>query len=366
MPRNWSRRRRATLALAAVVECLAAVHAGAQALPMTVDVVGAIDGVHGSTPRRDTAVWIDVFAAVRIADGLDVVARPVVTRRSFDGAWQKQMYQLGVRYERRAATADGLGLRVEAGQMASPIGIGMLENRADLNPVVSQHSTYYLPLPRVDPEIPRAFLLAGAYPLGLQATVSARRWDARVATIDSSPVRGRSFWGSAATPRLLNLVVGAGVTPRTGVRLGGAVARGAYVSASEVAGAARGDRDATVVQVEGEWSFARTRLAGEWVRSVMETSRADARVAGFWVEGTQTLTPRVFVAGRADSQHFDYELPGSGEAARQRYERFESIVGVRLSPDVTLRVGHLVRKGYVVSHWDDQVIASMVWGRRIW
>ena len=54
----------------------------------------------------------------------------------------------------------------------------------------------WVSLPRVDPEMPRAFLIAGAYPFGGVATVSTRRWDARVAVLDSSPIRGRSFSSS--------------------------------------------------------------------------------------------------------------------------------------------------------------------------
>jgi hypothetical protein len=340
--------------------------AGAQPPGIALDVVGAVDGVLHSTPARPAGVQLDLFGAVRIVDGLDFVIRPVISRRTFDGKWQKQMYQLGFRYELRGATANDLGLRVEVGQMPSPIGIGMLENRADLNPVVSQHSAYYLALPRVDPEIPRAFLIAGAYPFGAQVTVASGRWDARVAAIDSSPVRGRNFFGANKPPRLLNAVAGVGITPRVGLRLGAGVARGAYASVNEVSDRTRGDRMATMVQLEGEWAFAHTRITGEWVSSALETARADARVSGGWVEMTQTLSPRFFVATRADSQHFDYQRPGVDDVSRQRYERAEGVVGIRLTPDLTLRGGYLGRKGYVVSHWDDQLIGSVVWQRKIW
>ena len=69
-------------------------------------------------------------------------ARPVVFRRSFDGAWQDADVRAGVRYERPGAVG-GVGLRFDAGQLPSPIGLSMLENRPDKNPVVSQHSTLY-------------------------------------------------------------------------------------------------------------------------------------------------------------------------------------------------------------------------------
>jgi hypothetical protein len=259
-----------------------------------------------------------------------------------------------------------LGLRLEAGQIASPSGIGMLENRPDLNPVVSQHSAYYFSLPKVDPEIPRTYLIAGTYPFGAQATLSSRGWDARVAAIDSSPIRGRNMMGSNKPPRMLNVVAGVGVTPRVGLRLGAGVAHGTYTSAQEAFNRSRTDRDATMLQVEGEWSFGYTRIVGEWVRTVMETSRADSHNAGFWVEATETLSPRVFVAARADRQHYDYQRPNRTTFERQRYDRYESVLGFRLTRDLTFRGGYMVRKGYVVFHWDDQLIGSIVWQRRIW
>ena len=333
---------------------------------VALDVVGAVDGVAHSTPSRFSGVWLDIFGAVRIADGLEIVARPVVSRRTFDGTWQKQMYQLGLRYELAGADRNELGVRIEFGQMPSPIGAGMLENRADLNPVISQHSAYYVSLPRVDPEIPRSFLIAGAYPFGTQVTLSRGSWDARVALLDSSPVRGRGFFGNNKPPRLLNGVVGVGFTPRVGLRFGAAAAQGPYASVSEVTDRSRGDREALMIQVEGEWSFGYTRVVGEWVRSVFETARADARATGGWIEATQTMTPRLFVAGRLDRQHFDYQRPVFEDFARQHYDRLETIVGFRLTPDLTLRGGYLGRKGYVVSHWDDQLIGSIVWQRKIY
>jgi hypothetical protein len=332
---------------------------------VALDVVASVDAVAHSTPPRSVAVWFDIFSAVRVADGLELLARPVFSRRTFDGDWQEQLYQLGVRYERRGANARNVGLRLDVGQMPSPIGIAMLENRADLNPVVSQHSAYYVALPRVDPEIPRTFLIAGTYPFGAQFTISGARWDARVAAIDSSPVRGRTMLGANKPPRLLNGVAGAGFTPRVGLRFGTGVAYGPYVSVDEVRDKSKGDRDALMIQFEGEWSFGYTRIVGEWVRSVFETSRADARAMGGWIEATQTLSPRVFVAGRFDSQHFDYQRPVIQDFQSQRYTRVEAILGVRLTPDLTLRGGYLARDGYVVSHWDDQLIGSVVWQRKV-
>lgn len=356
-------------ACAVVLLVLAAAPALAQSERVALDVLASADGVSGSTPRRYPAFWFDIFSAVQVSGELELIARPVISRRTFNGTWQTQMYQLGARYEHAfgaaSATSDPLGLRVEGGQMPSPIGLALVENRQDLNPVISQHSAYYLPLPRVDPEIPQVFLIGGNYPLGAQLTLSKRHWDTRVAVTDSSPIRGRPFFGENKPPRMANVIAGVGVTPMIGVRVGAALAYGPYARASEVVDHRQGDRTASVVQVEGEWSFRHTRIAGELVRSSLETARAaDADARGGWVEVTQTLHPRIFVAGRADSQRFRYALLDS-RLESQAYHRYEVIGGYRVTPDLTVKAGYLTRKGYVVFHWDDQFIASITYQKRL-
>ena len=342
--------------------------AAAQTERVALDTVVSADTDAGSTVRRFPGVWFDVFGAYRLFEGFDLVARPVISRRTFDGEWTAQMYQLGIRYERPTGAGGGwqsLGLRVDAGQMPLPMGIGMLENRQDLNPVISQHSAYYLPLPRIDPELPRTFLIAGSYPFGAQLTLATRSWDARVAAIDASPIRGRPFFGSNKPPRMANWVAGFGVTPVIGLRVGAAVGHGPFVKAEEFVNPAIGDRLATLAQVEGEWSFGHTRFAGELIRNVFQTTRArDAVAHGGWIEGMHTLHPRVFIAGRADIQEINYALI-NGDSAMQKYHRYEAITGFRVTPDLTLRAGYLTRKGYVVFHWDDQFVASITWQRKI-
>lgn len=335
----------------------------AQAGRVAFEPVIAVDAAAGSEVPRSAAVWIDLFGALRIAEGLDVIVRPVISRRAFDGEWQTQLYQLGLRYERPGR----VGLRLEAGVIPSPIGLGILESRPDTNPVVSQHSAYYLPLPRLHQRAPRTFLIAAAYPVGAQVSVSGRGWDARAAMVDSSPARGRPFTGAGTQPRMRNVVAGLGVTPRIGLRFGAAVAHGGYLAASEPAGAPgpyNGDRDATLLQIEAEWAFRHTRMAAEWVRNVMETSWDDAVAAGGWVEATQTLTPRLFLAARADAQEYRYER-ARGTYESQTYTRVEAVLGVRVTPGLTLRGGYLGREGYVVSHWDDQIVMSIVWHRKV-
>jgi hypothetical protein len=333
-----------------------------QSSRVALDTVIATDVDAGSQVSRKPTAWFDVFGAVRLAEGLNLRARPVVFRRSFDGAWQTQMYELALRYERPGA----IGVRFDVGQFVSPIGLAILENRPNTNPVVSQHSTLYLPVPRFEAGTPTTFLVAASYPLGAQVTASAEKWDVRAAVTDSSPIRGRPFFGDNKPPRMVNAIVGGGVTPRIGLRLGAAVAYGPYAAAREVRDQTGGDRTAQVGQVEGEWSFGHTRIAGEWLWTRREMATDRARVDGGWIEATQKFGARWFAAGRYDDQSTKWTSPGPGPAPRTEiYRRLETTVGFRATPEITLRGSYMTRKGYVVEFWDDQVLASIVFARKL-
>ena len=333
----------------------------AQTSRFALDVVAAADAGRGSHVARKSAAWFDAFAAVRIVDGLDLRARPVVFRRAFDGRWQAHIYELALRYERPGA----IGLRVDAGQFSSPIGLSILENRPDKNPVVSQHSTLYLPIPRYEAGTPSTNLLAAAYPLGAKVTLSGAKWDARAAVFDGSPIRNRPFFGDNKPPRLANVVAGAGFTPYIGLRFGVAVGTGAYAAQSEVRDRTRGDRQATLAQVEGEWAFRYTRIAGEFLWTTRQLATTDASVNGGWIEVTQTLHPRVFVAARYDDQWTQWTSVPDQAARHEPYHRLETTAGLRLTPELTLRASYMTRKGYVVGFWDDQVLASVVFAKRL-
>jgi hypothetical protein len=333
----------------------------AQTSRLALDVVAAADIDRGShVPRRATA-WFDAFAAVRVADGWDVRVRPVVFRRLNDGQWRGQFYELAVRYERPGA----IGWRVDAGQFPGAVGLSLLENRPNMNPVVSQHSTLYLPIPRYEAGTPSTNLLAAAYPFGAKVTVSGAKWDARAAVIDSSPVRSRPIFGANRAPRMPNIVAGAGFTPYIGLRFGAAVATGPYAAASEVIDKSRGDRHASLLQVEGEWAFGYTRLAGEFLWTTRELAASESRVEGGWIEVTQTLSPRLFAAARYDDQWTEWTSVPDMRDRHETYRRFESTLGFRVTPELTVRGSYMTRKGYVVGFWDDQVLASIVFAKRL-
>lgn len=333
----------------------------AQTSRIALDTVVAVDGDAGSQVMRKSTAWFDLFGAVQISDRLSVRARPVVFRRAFDGSWQTQMYELALRYER----PGNVGVRIDVGQFVSPIGLAILENRPNRNPVVSQHSTLYLPVARYETGTPTTFLIAASYPLGAQITASTQKWDVRAAVTDSSPIRGRPFFGDAKPPRMPNVIAGAGVSPRIGLRLGAAVAHGNYALEREVRDPASGDRAASVVQTEAEWSFGYTRIAGEWLWTWREMASGNARVNGGWIEATQTLAPRWFVAARYDDQSTKWTSQPDMKDRDEPYRRLETTLGFRALPEVTLRASYMTRKGYVVGFWDDQFLASIVFAKKL-
>jgi hypothetical protein len=347
--------------LAAALILAAPVVASAQTSRFALDTVAAVDIDRGSQVTRKATAWFDVFGAVRIVDGLDLRVRPVVFRRLNDGQWRGQLYELALRYERPGA----IGFRVDAGQFSGPIGLSLLENRPNKNPVVSQHSTLYLPIPRYEAGTPSTNLLAAAYPFGAKVTVSTARWDARAGVIDSSPIRGRNFFGANRPPRMANFIAGVGFTPTIGLRVGVSAGTGPYAAQSEVIDKSQGDRHATLTQVEGEWAFRYTRIAGEFLWTRRELATMDSRVDGGWIEVTQTISPRVFVATRYDDQWTEWTSETDLRDRHAPYRRLESTVGFRLTPEVTLRGSYMTRKGYVVGFWDDQVLASVVFAKRI-
>jgi hypothetical protein len=211
---------------------------------------------------------------------------------------------------------------------------------------------------------PRLNLLGGIYPYGANVTVSASRWDARVAIIDTSPLRARRIFAQSNPPRFANVVVGGGITPIVGLRVGASVTRGGWARAGE-SPTVTADRNATVITVESEFSMRYTRMSAEWVRDVLETSSGDQVASGWWVQGQQTLSPRWFAAARLERM----TSPAAGALAAPQERHFtglEETIAYRLTPDLTVRAGHRARRGFFATTFDNQIAASVVWWKRWW
>jgi hypothetical protein len=331
---------------------------------VSVDSVAAIDLFQGqgASDRPDASVDISVVA--RLSDGWIAYARPWFFRSSTDTEWSKEIYQAALQYRHNGQVID---TRFDAGYIGSPIGLGLLDMRADTNPTIRPHLSYFVPLMSFDRAAPAVTAIAASYPPGAQLTVSTSRWDARGAVVGAAPVRRFALHNETPNPHMTPvLIAGGGVTPRTGVRLGVGFARGAYATTDELLVPATAARRMTMWSLEGEYAFGYTKIAAEFTHEGFQAAGRHDRAATWFVQATQTLSPRWFVAARDEG----ISAPPFGGAAdpgrRLVYKTTEASVGFRISRELTARASWFASKWYTRTTRDQQVGAALVWSRRWW
>ena len=234
--------------------------------------------------------------------------------------------------------------------------------RPQLNPTISLPASLFQSLPVVEVGQPRTTLLGAVYAYGANASVSGKHWDARGAFIDTSPLRTRRIFAQTNPPRFNNVVIGAGITPVVGVRVGGSVTRGGWERAGESPLITQ-NRDATIVTIESEVSYRYSRLLGEWVRDTIETGVGNVVASGWFVQGQQTITARWFAAMRVERM----ASPGLTPFATldmQYLNGVEETVGFRVTPELTIRGDHRARRLFGRPTFDQQIAVSAVWWKR--
>jgi hypothetical protein len=310
-----------------------------------------------SSGDYSSGVTMDGVMSVGMGAGFEGIFRPWV-QKSPTGEWNRQIWVAAVRYERPGP----IGLRVDAGLIPSPIGLANMMLRPQLNPTVSLPASLFQSLPVVELGQPRTTLLGAVYAYGANASISGRHWDARAAFIDTSPLRTRRIFAHTNPPRFNNVVVGAGLTPVIGVRVGGSVTRGGWERAGESPLITQ-NRDATIVTIESEVSYRYSRLLGEWVRDTIETGAGTVVASGWFVQGQQTITARWFAAMRAERM----AAPALSPLAMldtQYLNGVEETVGYRLTPELTIRADHRARRTFGRPTFDQQIAVSAVWWKR--
>lgn len=340
----------------------------------------SVDAFGGDNVSNRPQIVIDVSAGFRIGDHWQAFFRPWFRKgrpSTPDGAvppWDAEIYQAGVRYERSGT----IGTRVDLGYIVSPMGLGLLDSRANLNPTIATHLSYVVPMPSFDSTGPRASAITSTYPLGAAATLSGSHWDARAAVVTTSPTRIYMLGNSLNPKQSPNVVVGAGVTPIVGLRVGVAAAHGAYATADEVNATVADARDATIVGAEAEYAFGYTVLRAEVLRTAFETTASgapggaggtggtDAIAYEWFIQGIQTLAPRWFVAARHEGTSAPPLRTAVSVGPRTDLRVVEATVGFRATPEITLRGGYYCRQFYGATTWDSQAGVSIVWARRWW
>lgn len=348
---------------AAALVVAASTPAAAQPLAVGRAAIEAVVSVSSSSDAVDDPfVVFDVASTFRLTDGLDVIVRPYA-RRLPGGDWDALLYQAQIRYQWTEA------VRLDAGIITSPLGLGTLELRPDLTPLVGYPFYYFARLPQFDQYSNQVQILSGGYPLGAVVSTSGTKWDARVGVTDGTPARYRKIFSQSGPDAMAQVIAGGGFTPWTGFRVGGAVANGKYRSAADpdyydlpAYGSALSDASVFVVNLEAEWSYRYTRISGEWVRDRFDTDGSPAISRAFYVQGVQTLSPRTFAAARVTRVSTPVELT-AGPARRERTAA-ELTAGFRLTPELTLKGGYEAERRFGNPDWGHAAVASVVWARR--
>ena len=330
---------------------------------LSLESIAGIDLFKGTGSNDRPNASLDINVVVRLHDGWLVHVRPWFFKSAQADAWNKEIYQAAVQYQRAGRVAT----RVDAGYIASPIGLGMMDMRGDANPTIRPHLSYFVPLMPFDGRAPKVGPISASYPLGGQLTMSTERWDARVALLGSAPVRRFALHASAPNPRPTPvLVAGGGITPRFGLRLGAAVAAGNYATSEEVADPAAADRHLTMWSLEGEYAWRYSKASAEVTRESFDRGVSNDTAYTWFLQGVQTLSPRWFAAARYEG----ISAPPFGgritSGPRLAYKTVEASAGFRLSPEFTLRGGWFANKWYTAPGYDHQGGVSVVWSRRWW
>jgi hypothetical protein len=324
---------------------------GSGARAVAFDTVVGVQDFFEDAGAWKTQLIVDPFTTVEVAPRLQVSFRPLIWRVMM-GEWDAYVVHASVRYEFEKKSK----WRIEAGKFTSPVGLGMTENRASVNDgIIWWHRGYYSFLPAIGGGAAPHALISSIYPIGVQANTSAKYWDARVAFLDRAPT---DFFHMEGAPFRANGVVGGGITPRQGLRIGAAAAWGR-------SGDATISDPYTLINIEGEYAFGYTKISGEWTHDRFETPTGDREARGATLQVKQTLTPRLYLHSRGSVITSPVTIAATGEVPDRTSWYTDTTVGFLVSPESTVRVAHSA-----IRRWnaplDHQVGVSIVWARRWW
>ena len=194
--------------------------------------------------------------------------------------------QFGVRY------APSRALVIDAGRLPPIVGTFAPRQFSTRNPLIGTPDGYSL-----------------EYPMAVEVSGELRHFDYRAAMV-SLPASHMNYV-PMPTPRL-RPAIGAGFTPMTGLRFGGSYTVGPYLNNSYSDAALGGVRWSEYHQrvVAADLAFARGYLEthAEYARGSYDVPRSANPIVGetYYGEAKYTLSPRFFIAGRAERNHYPF------------------------------------------------------------
>ena len=148
------------------------------------------------------------------------------------------------------------------------------------------------------------------YPLGVEMSGEGQHVDYRAALVSLPP--SHEGYVPATTPRL-RPAIGAGVTPIVGLRIGGSFTVGSYLNNSFTAAQLRNegwsDYHQRLVALDLSFSHGYLETHAEAARGSYDVpGHDDHPLMGYtyYGEAKYTLTPRFFVAGRAERNNYPF------------------------------------------------------------
>lgn len=240
--------------------------------------------------------------------------------RQFDGPGTGvALEQAGLRLARHRA------LVIDAGKMVHPLGAFGARVLSTRNPLIG---------------IPDGYI--PVYPLGAMVSGVRGKVDYRAAAITLPPTHRDYVPRPDASLRPL---VGVGVTPIVGLRIGASATDGPYLNdeltASQLDGRDWHSYRQRVLATDVQYGFGHFDLRTEFVVATFEVPRSgwiDGQ-AGY-AEARATLTPQVFVAARGEFNRYPFVRPISPTAwiARQTELRAVEVgVGYRFGANTTMK-----------------------------
>jgi hypothetical protein len=227
--------------------------------------------------------------------------------------------QLGVRFERSTR------LVIDVGKMPSPVGAFAGRRFSTRNPLIGMPDGYPV-----------------QYPVGAVASGTAGWVDYRGGAVSLAVAHP----GYTPVPdRAINPVIGAGITPVVGVRLGVSGTVSSYLNKSFTS-AQLDARDWTsyherIGALDAELSRGYLELHGEWARSEYDVPRrvGPARGTTYYVEAKYTISPRFFLAARRERNNYPFiaAFGAAWASSNTDFHDTEVGAGVRLSPSTLLK-----------------------------
>ena len=281
---------------------------------------------------------VHLFAGVAPARSLLILA--------LGGAGSGTAYGDAEHFELEAFTVRATisrALVLTAGKLPSPVGGFAPRRLSPTNPLIGEPDAY-----------------PTTYPLGVQVSGALAAFDYRLGVISLPPTHAGYVPTAQARPRI---VVGGGVTPFIGVRVGATFTRGTYLSDSVTptlpAGADWRDFRHQVLALDGRASRGYADIHAEWAYSWYDVPTVAGRMSGpaYYVELKYTWSPRFFTAARFQRNDYPFLRPRSPArwlAVPANFYAGEVGVGFRVGQRL------LAKLSYTKDDWTDQLSGQAI------